>query len=793
VSGPERHRMVWSSVTGLGAAVLGELLGVWTALLPLLKVISPGAWLAGVFLVPVLLLAVGFWARWRRLPTAAVVGVQLATWYVVVMLVFLRNTAVLGLVPTAATVDRVGVLVGGAMDQVRLGTAPLTPTVALSALLVSAVGLLTVAIDLLVVRARLPLVAGVGLVAVAMIPTVAVPSAFDPIGFALLAATILFLLRTEARTRHGDDARARAGGSGAGGSGAALGIGAVAVIVVLIVAPILPAPAQGTGLGASTVSIDASLTLGADLRRPADIPVLSVRTNAPTAPYLRVATLSNFNGEVWLPDDPTAGDSTAGNSTAGAAADGFGAVTLGKGIAVGHYTTWVDVEQLAAIYLPVPFPAVRIDGVGSPWEILRANRTVQAADGHATTSPGMTYAVQSTVPLPTQTQAQAASARLGARNPYDASLPPGTPLDLRTLATTVTRGTTTDYDALIALQNWFRGPQFTYSLTAPVADGFDSSGIAAVEAFLKVRKGYCIHFASAFAIMARELGMASRIVVGYLPGTATGHMQDGDEVYAVTSSQLHAWVEVYFAGLGWVPFDPTASLGSPTDYAAANGGSTTGPTSSATPSAVPSASASSSANAHLGNKLGTDQAVGSAATTTASVGPWLFGMLAVVVALAMPGAWGALRRRRKDAAARDGDASAAWASVQDAAIDVGMRVPDAESPRAFGGRLVHERGVAPGPVGELVAAIERASYAQDDRKWFWADADLPIAASEVRAALRHSVGRGRRWVALLFPRSLLVRPGSVYAGSGFGGETDDAGGATSTGASHGASVDGRTR
>ena len=100
-------------------------------------------------------------------------------------------------------------------------------------------------------------------------------------------------------------------------------------------------------------------------------------------------------------------------------------------------------------------------------------------------------------------------------------------------------------------------------------EGFDGSGTDAVAKFLEVREGYCIHFASAFALMARTLGMPSRIVVGYLPGTATTDAIDRDTVYAVSSSQLHAWPEVLFDGIGWVPFEPTNGLGVATAFSPA--------------------------------------------------------------------------------------------------------------------------------------------------------------------------------------------------------------------------------
>jgi transglutaminase-like putative cysteine protease len=50
-----------------------------------------------------------------------------------------------------------------------------------------------------------------------------------------------------------------------------------------------------------------------------------------------------------------------------------------------------------------------------------------------------------------------------------------------------------------------------------VQEGFDGQGVDAVAAFLQAKTGYCVHFAGAFALMARSLGMPTRIVVGFLP------------------------------------------------------------------------------------------------------------------------------------------------------------------------------------------------------------------------------------------------------------------------------------
>src|SRR5207249_2097827 len=68
------------------------------------------------------------------------------------------------------------------------------------------------------------------------------------------------------------------------------------------------------------------------------------------------------------------------------------------------------------------------------------------------------------------------------------------------------------------------------------------------------RQGYCEYFASAMGDMLRSLGIPSRLVNGYGPGTFDEHVGK----YVVRESDAHTWVEAYFPNYGWIPFEPTA-------------------------------------------------------------------------------------------------------------------------------------------------------------------------------------------------------------------------------------------
>jgi transglutaminase-like putative cysteine protease len=396
------------------------------------------------------------------------------------------------------------------------------------------------------------------------------------------------------------------------------------------------------------------------------------------------------------------------------------------------------------------------------WAAVPYNRTVVAQGGSI---QGQQYQVLADVPRPTLEQMRAAQSNVTETRDETTNLPGDLPPIISELATEVTAGESNDYDKLVALQRWFRSGTFEYSLEAPVEDGFDGSGVEAVAKFLEQREGYCVHFASAFALMARTLNMPSRVVVGYLPGVATGEVVESQPVYSVSSRQLHAWPEVYFEGVGWIGFEPTVGLGVPTTFSPASGlpggaDAAEGVTDGATP--APSSTGPTGVDDPAG--LREDQAAGST-TDSINAMPVLGALLVILLILSIPAVAREVRNRQLAAAARRGDTASAWTMVQDAAIDLSIPVPASETPRAFASRLVHDHGVPAEAMGELVRAIERASYARYGTRDFGSAERVTDAATAVRGALMGSVAPSRRVLGILAPRSLIVRPGSVYAGT----------------------------
>jgi transglutaminase-like putative cysteine protease len=109
------------------------------------------------------------------------------------------------------------------------------------------------------------------------------------------------------------------------------------------------------------------------------------------------------------------------------------------------------------------------------------------------------------------------------------------------------------YAAVIALETWFRSDRsFTYDESPP------RSGLPPLIAFVREhRRGYCQQFAGAMALMLRYLGIPARVGAGF----TTGRYDLSEREYTVTNKDAHTWVEVWFSGYGWLPFDPTPGRG----------------------------------------------------------------------------------------------------------------------------------------------------------------------------------------------------------------------------------------
>ncbi len=102
-----------------------------------------------------------------------------------------------------------------------------------------------------------------------------------------------------------------------------------------------------------------------------------------------------------------------------------------------------------------------------------------------------------------------------------------------------------------AILNFFRTKNFIYTRRPPQ---FEND---IVDDFLfQTRRGYCVHYASSFAIMMRLAGIPARIVSGY----QGGEMNPLSDYMIVRQSDAHAWVEAWLPGKGWLRIDPTSVI-----------------------------------------------------------------------------------------------------------------------------------------------------------------------------------------------------------------------------------------
>ena len=130
------------------------------------------------------------------------------------------------------------------------------------------------------------------------------------------------------------------------------------------------------------------------------------------------------------------------------------------------------------------------------------------------------------------------------------ALPDSVPERVLALARDLTASEPNAYDRALAIQNYLREFPYTLDISTPPADR------DVTDYFIfDLKQGYCDYYATSMAVLARAAGLPARLVVGY----ANGSYDLERAQYIVTENYAHSWVEIYFAGIGWVEFEPTAS------------------------------------------------------------------------------------------------------------------------------------------------------------------------------------------------------------------------------------------
>jgi transglutaminase-like putative cysteine protease len=314
---------------------------------------------------------------------------------------------------------------------------------------------------------------------------------------------------------------------------------------VVLVAVLVNSNAQGAGPGpglAPAVPLSAeSLTSNLLAVEVHDANDVLFQANSEYRTYWQIAVLNVLRNGIWVPD-PDTQNAAHGTPHSAAVTQSQGGASAGGSR---DFKTAVQIDTLASRILPVPPGTIAISGTA-------ATLTDVGAVSPTPTTSGQQYTTLSTPPV-TEPESLGGNAPVTTYPPAlvraDTALP-ALPSSVETLAHAVTADAQGPLAQGELLVNWFRSGQFHYTLDPPVSP----PGTDPLVSFLtQTRSGSCEQFAGAFVVLARSLGLPSRVVVGFTAGSYSGPGQ-----VTVRGADAHAWPQVYLGSrAGWVSFEPT--------------------------------------------------------------------------------------------------------------------------------------------------------------------------------------------------------------------------------------------
>jgi len=726
---------------------------------PLKALLSDLRWLGEAWLAMLVVIGPAALLRLRRAPSALDIWpgiVLLIPW---LTLIYVPHHAWAGFIPTKATFSDVGDLMDSLHRTTSDEVAPIHSTVAVRLVLSALLGLLAALIDLIAVVGRRGALAGVPLLVVYTVSG-AVPR--EPVAwgwFVLAAIGYLILLSLDAADELRDWGRrvSRKSGNDPSRLGLAFSaqrIGVVAVAAAVALPWLVPSNARnlisdvfhnhhGGGIGdfgpGGPSSIDPYISLKGQLERDKPVPLMDVHveTHNPAAVpfYARVNVLPTFTGDGWVPSDSHGTEESIGTSSFGTDPASGQPETLG-------YQATITITGYGG-NAPVFNVPSQVAGLDSSTEWSRQDMLLLGPNVTSNTR----FTEQVAQPNPTIEQLRAPSATAEPDMSQWLQLPP-LPSFVTTKVNQLTAGEPTSYDKAQAIFHFFTDPanHFVYSLQTDKGD----SGSDLVD-FLQHRRGFCQQYAGALGVMLRAAGVPARIVLGYMHPAP-----DGKGDFQISTFDAHSWVEAFFPGAGWIPFDPTPTAGlvggkaldlpwAPHSY-----GNETNPGATDTLPPTSSAPPITSSSAGLGGGQGVSGGSGS------SINGGMLITLFVIVVLAgiamVPAAVRWSRRRSRLGAARRGDTDALWAELSDTAIDLGYVWSTARSPRQVATWLANDAGDTAPALSELATAVEHSRYALDARVGNADELSEGLLAISDQLWSRRS-GRVRFW-ARFWPASL---------------------------------------
>ncbi|MEU6076903.1 DUF3488 and transglutaminase-like domain-containing protein [Micromonospora sp. NPDC047074] len=775
---------VAAAATLLAAAPLSAIFERWT-------------WLIQATIAVAVVAAVAALARLARVPLWGQALAMLAGLTVALTWLFPSGAELLGIVPTPSTFTHFGALLDSSLEDMRSYGVKVPDTDPLLFVTVLGVGGVAVLVDVLVVGLRRPALAGLPMLAIYSVPVAVYVDSVPAVPFVVGAAGYLWLLVTDNVDRVRRFGRRFTGdgrdvdvweASPLAAAGRRLAVVGVALAVVLPLAVpgmtggLLDTLGTGSGNGngngrpgqGGTGRIDLFAALSGQLNETRVTDLVKVTTNEKNPFYLRFGVADKLTPSGFREGTPT-----------GRPVDDLPAPSA-RGVEQQTYRATVEVTKtLNMPLLPVYTEPVRTEDLNDRWaydpslQVIFSNRENSRDKRYTFEYVRSTYtpaALRRSQPLP----ADHAVRRLHPAPPEVS--------EVEELVATLVRGKDTEYDKVRAIYDHFSADNgFTYSLSTKGG----TSGEEIVD-FLTNKVGFCQQYAASMAWLVRAAGIPARVAFGFANGS-----NSGDGTYTLTNRNLHAWTEVYFNEVGWVPFDATPAYGVPGSTRSAWAPDTDAPEDESPAPGPSSAPGGADPSAGPAGPEGPEEdvdsgfsAAGETPTEQAPVWPWYAAgaLLALLVLLALPALRRAALRRRRggpvtasaataapagaagDAPTGGGrmvvladveraraDAHAAWDELLDTLVDYRVRVDRTETPRATADRLSRESLAADAgahPAVRLLGrAEERARYARDP---LTGEQLLP-ALRTVREALAAQADRRTRLVAAMLPPSVLLR------------------------------------
>jgi len=727
------------------------------ATVALTRVFAGTDWFVPVLVAAVLPGAIFVWAERRRWNPWAATAVVLVAGALLTIFVDDPSETFLG-IPSASALANAGHDLSRAPHVLRSAVVPVAPVGAALMLAVVAVLVTALATELIARRLDAP-VGAIG-------PSIALFVAICALGSGRWApstacygvAVVEYLVALQhsemltRRTWFQSSARRR---SQLVTGGAAAGV--LVVVGALVFGPGIPGARSsawieyrslGSGNGASILNVTSPLvSVKAKLSgRNSEAEVFTVETSEPKGDYWRVIALDQFQDDGWgLNSDQKSASKLPGPT---------------HGAGTTQETQTFHLSSIDARWLPAAYRPTKIDVPGA--QVLPGSTSLFLDQP----LKGLSYSVTSEVSNPSRQVLNAVTFADLQGMDADLALPPDFSGRARGFAEQVTKNAATPYEKAIALMDVFRQDPFVYDATVD-----PSTSANALDDFLfKTHRGFCEQYASAYAELARSIGLPTRVAVGYQPGT----YDKSDGLWHVKEKDAHAWPEVWLGDhVGWYRFEPTPGRTDPITGLpgrAGNGGDSASTTTTTPGTTVPNSPTTNAANPAGGTRFPADRDSGgtSQSGTRAHVltgiaitlAALLFALVLVVLAFAMA-AWRHSSNRRHDPDNRR-RVLGAWSEALERLSAAGIvRRPSATSLEfALRQAPALGAGAAGPPLMSLARLHTAAMYApespsRDDADEAWSEVDAITDA--LRASTPRSKRLRARWAAVWPRRSVWSR------------------------------------